>query len=254
MADNDGFHDEAYVEPEQWPDAAFRDRDLAERAILTNSGLGREMSSINGKCTFMRSFCATAKRLARSRQGVAAVEFAFIAPVLLALYFVTLEVSHAIETNKKVGRAASMIADLVTQQPCVTSDSLDAIMQIGKATLQPYDRSQLAVHVTGIQISDEDTPKATVAWSRMMAVTGATGPDPDEKEDDPTTVPTELKIRNTFLVRVQTTLDYRPIIAWSADAKPTLGLMAAFDNIDMSEQYYLRPRMSNSIAYNSCTS
>jgi hypothetical protein len=30
--------------------------------------------------------------------------------------------------------------------------------------------------------------------------------------------------------------------------------MAAFDNIDMSEQYYLRPRMSNSIAYNSCTS
>ena len=204
--------------------------------------------------TFMRSFCATAGRLARSRQGVAAVEFAFVAPVLLALYFVTLEVSHAIETNKKVGRAASMIADLITQQSCVTSTSLDAIMQIGEATLQPYDRSRLAVHVTGIQISDEDTPKVTVAWSRMMAATGATAPDPDEKADDPTTVPTELKIRNTFLVRVQTTLDYRPIIAWSADAKQTLGLMAAFDNINMAEQYYLRPRMSNSIDYNTCPS
>jgi Flp pilus assembly protein TadG len=212
------------------------------------------MSSFNGIRNLARSISATAKRLACSRQGVAAVEFAFVAPVLLALYFVTLEVSHAIETNKKVGRAASMIADLVTQQSCVTSTSLDAIMQIGEATLQPYDRSQLAVHVTGIRISDEDTPKVTVAWSRMMAATGATGPDPDEKADDPTTVPSELKIRNTFLVRVQTTLDYRPIIAWSADAKQTLGLMAAFDNINMAEQYYLRPRMSNSIDYNTCPS
>jgi Flp pilus assembly protein TadG len=210
------------------------------------------MSGFNGIRNLARSIGATAKRLACSRQGVAAVEFAFVAPVLLALYFVTLEVSHAIETNKKVGRAASMIADLITQQSCVTSTSLDAIMQIGEATLQPYDRSQLAVHVTGIRISDEDTPKVTVAWSRMMAATGATGPDPDEKADDPTTVPSELKIRNTFLVRVQTTLDYRPIIAWSADAKQTLGLMAAFDNINMAEQYYLRPRMSNSIDFDTC--
>jgi Flp pilus assembly protein TadG len=251
VAGHDGFDDEAHVEPEQWPDAAFRERDLAERAILTDFGnRGREMSSFNGIRNLARSFGATAKRLACSRQGVAAVEFAFVAPVLLALYFVTLEVSHAIETNKKVGRAASMIADLITQQSCVTPTSLDAIMQIGEATLQPYDRSRLAVHVTGIQISDEGT---TVAWSRMMTATGATGPDPDEKAEDPTTVPAELDISNTFLVRVQTTLDYRPIIAWSADAKQTLGLMAAFDNINMAEQYYLRPRMSNSIGYNSCS-
>jgi Flp pilus assembly protein TadG len=118
--------------------------------------------------------------------------------------------------------------------------------------LQPYDRSQLAVHVTGIQISDDDTPKVTVAWSRRMTATGSTGPDPAEKEDDPTTIPTELKIPGTFLVRVRTTLDYRPIIAWSADAKQALGLMAAFDNINMSEQYYLRPRMSNSISCGDC--
>jgi Flp pilus assembly protein TadG len=210
------------------------------------------MSSFNAMRNFMRSFCATAGRLARSRQGVAAVEFAFVAPVLLALYFVTLEVSHAIETNKKVGRAASMIADLITQQQCVTPTSVDAIMQIGKATLQPYDRSGLAVYVTGITISGDATPQVTVAWSRKMTDAGVTGPDPAENAGDQTTIPAELKIASTFLVRVQTTLDYRPIIAWSADAKQTLGLMAAFDNINMSEQYYLRPRMSNSIAYNNC--
>jgi Flp pilus assembly protein TadG len=207
------------------------------------------MLNLHGICTFARSFGAAANRFARSRHGVAAVEFAFIAPVLLVLYFITVEVSHAIETNKKVGRAASMIADLITQQSEMSPGSLDAIMKIGKATLQPYDRSQLSIYTTGISISNDPTPQVTVAWSRKM-VNGTTGI--DVPEGSKTTVPDELKIPGTFLVRVQTTLDYRPIIAWTADAKQELGLMAAFDNIDMSEHYYLRPRMSNAISCNDC--
>ena len=50
------------------------------------------------------------------RRGVAAVEFALIAPLLLSMYFVTMEVSQGIEANKKVGRVGSIVADLVTQQ------------------------------------------------------------------------------------------------------------------------------------------
>ena len=95
------------------------------------------------------------------------------------------------------------------------------------------------------------TPQVTVAWSRQM-VGGSNGPDPKEKAGNKTTVPTELAIPGTFLVRVQTTLDYRPIITWTADAKKTLGLLSAFDDINMSEQYYLRPRMSNSIPCGDC--
>jgi len=212
---------------------------------------GREMSSFNGICTFARSSGAAARRLLRSRQGVAAIEFAFIAPVLLILYFVTIEFSHAIETNKKVGRAASTIADLITQQPTMTAGNLDAIMQIGQSSLQPYNRSTLSIYATGINISNDPTPQVTVAWSRQM-VNGSNGPDPAEKIGDETTVPDALKIGGTFLVRVETKLDYRPIIAWTADQRQKLGLLSAFDNIDMAEHYYLRPRMSNAIPCNDC--
>ena len=52
-------------------------------------------------------------RLISDKRGVAAVEFAFIAPLLLCMYFVTMEVGQAIETNKKVGRVGSMVADLI---------------------------------------------------------------------------------------------------------------------------------------------
>lgn len=193
---------------------------------------------------------ARLKALVGDRRGVAAVEFAFIAPVLLSLYFVTMEVAQGIETNKKVGRVASMVADLVTQQSQeIKKSELEAIMKIGGSILQPYNRSVPRIVVTGIEISDDDAPAVTVAWSRQMQDGVFSRP---FAEDSVTTVPEKLRMRGTFLVRVQTFLDYRPVIAWSADGKEALGLAGAFDNIDMGEVYYLRPRMSTAIGCTDC--
>ena len=89
------------------------------------------------------------------RRGVAAIEFALVAPLLLCMYFVTMEVSQAIETNKKVSRVGSMVADLVTQQSTTSMSELEAIMQIGQALLTPYYRSKPDDHVTAIEITDE---------------------------------------------------------------------------------------------------
>lgn len=188
----------------------------------------------------------SARRLATDRRGVAAIEFAFIAPVLLSLYFVTMEVSQGIEVNKKVGRVGSMVADLITQQQTISKSELDAILQIGGSILQPYNRSLPTIIVTAIQITDEDSPKVTVAWSRKLQ-NGATSPGPTTA-----TVPDTLKIRNTFLIRVESDLAYKPVIAWTADQKQTLGLAAAFDGISMAEEYFLRPRISTTITCSDC--
>ena len=51
---------------------------------------------------------------------------------------------------------------------------------------------------------------------------------------------------------MQTELDYRPMITWTAEQKAATGLLAAFDNIEMKEVYYLRPRMSSSIECSTC--
>ena len=86
---------------------------------------------------------------------MAALEFALIVPLLLSMYFVTMEVSQAIETNKKVGRIGSMVADLVTQQQTITKSELEGIMRIGEATLQPYNRSKPTIIVTAIEVTNE---------------------------------------------------------------------------------------------------
>jgi Flp pilus assembly protein TadG len=173
-----------------------------------------------------------------------------VAPLLLSLYLVTLEVSQGIEANKKVGRVASMVADLVTQQSTsVPVAELNSIMQIGASILQPYDRTNPTIVITGIEITDEDTPRAIVRWSRKL-VNGATSR--DQADGTIVTIPSQLMIRNTFLVRVTSDLDYRPMITWTADQKAKIGLLGAFDNIQMSERYYLRPRMSARINCTGC--
>lgn len=200
--------------------------------------------------TKLARFASTVCDLARDRKGVAAVEFAFIAPVLLALYFLTMEVSQAIETNKKVSRVGSMVADLVTQQSgTIARGELEAIMDIGGAIVQPYNRSNPKITITGIYITDENAPKAQVQWSRKLE-NGAFGAGP--AKNTIATIPESLRIRDTFLVKVDSALDYRPVITWTADKKAAMGLTAAFDRINMNETYYLRPRMSARIDCTGC--
>ncbi|MBX3578256.1 MAG: pilus assembly protein [Rhizobiaceae bacterium] len=189
------------------------------------------------------------RRLLGDRRGVAAVEFAFIAPVLLSLYFVTMEVAQGIETNKKVSRVGSMVADLVTQQQSITKSELEAIMTIGSSILQPYNRSKPKIIITAIEITNETTPKVKVVWSRKL-VNGTYSV--DAAAGTITTVPSKLIVKGSFLVRVESSLSYSPVITWSASQKEGLGLTAAFDGISMKESYYLRPRMSTSIPCSNC--
>jgi Flp pilus assembly protein TadG len=207
------------------------------------------MSQHAGAHDRLARFGAWIARIAADRRGVAAIEFAFVAPLLLSMYFVTMEVSQGIETDKKVGRIASMVADLVTQQQTTTKAEVDAIMTIGESLLQPYNRSVPKIVVTAIEITDETTPKVKVFWSRKL-VNGVASV--DLAKGTITTVPAALNTRGSFLVRVESSLDYKPVITWAAADKKPLGLTAAFDGISMKQTYYLRPRMSTQVACSDC--
>ncbi|MDH6230976.1 Flp pilus assembly protein TadG [Mesorhizobium soli] len=189
-------------------------------------------------------------RLRADRRGIAAVEFALIAPLLLCVYFVSMELSLGLETSKKVNRIGSMVADLVTQQPGkIAKADVEAMMQLGQAILQPYNRSTPTIIVSEVQITNEATPKVLVVWSRQIANGVYSTP---YVAQSPTTIPDQLKIKGTYLIRVTSTLNYKPLITWDASQKKTLGLLSAFDSISMGGTYYLRPRMSADVSCSDC--
>lgn len=192
-------------------------------------------------------------RLAADRKGVAAIEFALVVPLLLCMYFVTMEASQGIETNKKISRMASMVADLVTQQQQTTPAELDAIMNIGESILMPYSRSDPKIMVTAIEVTDEAKPKVKVKWFRKVGGNETNGWCPDSKKGDDTTVPASLNTRGAFLIRVDSCLKYKTMIAWSGEEEQEqYGLAATFADIPMKETYYLRPRMSQEVKCDTC--
>ncbi|MHB2266647.1 TadE/TadG family type IV pilus assembly protein [Aliihoeflea sp. PC F10.4] len=198
----------------------------------------------------MLSFSRLIQSHWRDRRGVAAIEFAFVAPILFILYFMTMEVSQAIETNKKIGRISSMVGDLVAQQNPISPGEIDGILDIGAAIIQPYGRSRPTILIEHIQVEDKANPtKAFIKWSRQLD--GSTKK-PGISQNTEVMVPEELMERGRYLVRVTTKLNYRPVIAWTTEQKTALGLASAFDNISMSELSYLRPRNGGEIRCERC--
>lgn len=190
-----------------------------------------------GQTTAMRSVA----RWRADKSGIAAVEFAFVVPVLLISYLGAIEVGQAIDVNKKVGRSASMVADLITQEQDIDRDQVRAMMNIGNLILEPFTRFDLAIEVTAIEVTTDPTPKTQVVWSQKVENGSFTTP---HAAGSITTLPSTLETPGSFIIRVQSDLEYQPIITWV--------LASRGGKINMDETYYLRPRVTNRIECSDC--
>ncbi len=189
-------------------------------------------------------------RFRRNRDGIAAVEFALIVPLLLAMYLGTIEISNGITVNKRLARVASTVADLVTQQPQVNKAGLNAILDIGAAIMIPYDADQPVITIVGIDVDDDHPDGGEIIWSRRYnkgSYDGGLGSGLGTKIE----VPTRLRIDETFIVKVTAEIEYRPIVTWIIGEK-TDSSGATYTALDMEEEYYLRPRLSDVVDCTDC--
>ncbi len=200
----------------------------------------KTMSNLAAKCRNLSS------RFLGDRSGAAAIEFAFIAPLLITMYLGTMEISQGVEINKKVARSSGVIGDIVGQNADLTKEELKDLIAIGKAMLQPYNRSEPTITISAISIDAANA--ATIAWSRRGVGTTYSMPFP---VGSATSVPANLQIPDTFLIRVETKLEYLPITSWSIQKNKGSGA-GAYAAIDMSETYHLRPRVEDSVACTDC--
>ena len=185
----------------------------------------------------MRLRCAF-RAFRGDRQGVGAVEFALVAPVLIILYIGSLEVSVAMSVNKKIARAASTVADLVTQQNTVDKTFLATMEDVSESVISPFKTTGLVVKITGINI--DATGKATVAWSWKED-----GTEPYAKLS-PVTIPSQLQVPSTFLIRSEVQMDYDLLLVM-----PGLSDVQS-KHITMSKTYHLRQRIGSPITCSNC--
>lgn len=180
----------------------------------------------------------TVRRLRGDRSGVGAVEFALIAPVLIVLYMGSLEISVAMSVNKKLARAASTVADLVTQDDSVDKALLTSMVNVAQSVMTPYRSDGLKIKITGISIDASGVGKATWSWQEDNTQPYTVG--------SIQTLPKDLAIPNTFLVRSEVEFDHKLLL-----------IMPDIQDIDvrtltMKKTYHLRQRIGDSVTCSNC--
>ena len=96
----------------------------------------------------------------KDSKGVAAVEFALIAPILLVLFIGTIEVSLMIAVDRKISRTSSAIADLIAQGGFSNNNSeaeMRAIFGMTDRIMYPYSNRIPCVVISQVRAEAEDT-------------------------------------------------------------------------------------------------
>jgi Flp pilus assembly protein TadG len=168
-------------------------------------------------------FSGVLGRFRDNRSGVAAVEFALIAPMMFLLLFMSFEMTNAVAANRRAETAASSLADVISRDVLVTDDEIEGIFNAVSWITYPTEAARVQSRVTSVFI-DEDG-RAEVQWSEGSgmapldagAVIG---------------IPNGMRVPNTGLVIGETILDY----------DPPLGLFSSVP-MTFAKTEYRRPRV-----------
>jgi Flp pilus assembly protein TadG len=103
--------------------------------------------------------------------GVAAIEFAYLAPLLMLMTFGTFEMSRALIVHKRFQRASAMVGDLVAREEQLGStqsqaaSALQGIMTAAQDVMTPYSFTPLQMAISQIRASSTDATITKVEWS-----------------------------------------------------------------------------------------
>lgn len=79
------------------------------------------------------------KAFGKDNEGVAAVEFAILTPVMIALYFGLVEIAMIINADKLTSHATNVVGDLATQVSNMDADDVEDVFEATLATMSLRD-------------------------------------------------------------------------------------------------------------------
>jgi hypothetical protein len=165
------------------------------------------------------------------RRGIAALEFALLAPILIVLYFGMAELVQAMIVQRRVSHAASAVGDLVAQYETLSNDEKDDVFTAASNILSPFDTSKLELRVTSISGDAQGKPR--VDWSDGKGALGAY-----KHCDSVPGFPTGLiTAKGDNVVMAEASYKYTSPVA---DVLPNA--------LNFSERFYLRPRKVAKVA------
>ncbi len=179
------------------------------------------------------------------KRALAATEFAVIVPLMLVMFFGTIEFSSAVAVDRKVTMIARTLSDLTSQSTGVNDGDMQDTFTASISIVMPYDPT--LVNGTVVQIKIDSSSVAKVQWSKSATIangaTQATLTAPPSSLAPGTTVtsmiPSTLLIPSTYLIFSQASYAYTPPVTFFLKS-----------GITLSDVSYTRPRQVTCVSYN----
>ncbi|MEM7492882.1 MAG: TadE/TadG family type IV pilus assembly protein [Pseudomonadota bacterium] len=167
------------------------------------------------------------RQFAKADEGVSAVEFALIAPLMLLMYAGCIELSLMMQLDRKVTTSTATLGDLTARATLITNDDLDDIFEATRMIFQPNDISAARMRVSSLREEDGDV---LVDWSDACNLEAY-------NEDESITVPNNLVPPDGSVILAEIEYDYKSRVGGLFTNKQTL-----------KDQFYLRPRRVDLVA------
>lgn len=177
----------------------------------------------------------TLLRFGKAREGLAAVEFALISPVMVAMFYGAVELSGAVDCNSRVARVGYTVADLVAQAASVSTTDTTNIFSCANAILYPYASSNAKIVVTSLTY--DTTGKITVAWSDAQNTT--------KRTSVPSDFPTGLMLKDSSNKIIAGSVILAEI-SYTYTAPVTYFLGGA---VTLKNNFYAKPRRATNVTH-----
>jgi Flp pilus assembly protein TadG len=144
------------------------------------------------------------KNFAAAESGVAAIEFAFIFPIMVLLFFCLIDFTGYVSYNRKIAAISGAVADLVSKnRNRVNADDIQKYFSVSGMILKPLAASNVKVRVIGYRNESGTAVKQWVVESPGAVTCSA----------DPSTASmVSLMAASNDLVVAQTCMTYTPYI------------------------------------------
>lgn len=171
-------------------------------------------------------------RFRKATDGLAAVEFALLLPVMITILFGLVETSLALACRTDVVNVSSAVADLVAQEASVTSSDMTNVFSAANAILYPNDTAPAKITVTSV-IYNTATGSLTSGKVDWSCTHGGT----QRSKGSIVSLPANLMTANGSVIVSEISYNY---------ASPTTQMIIG--PITMANTFYSKPRRVAQIA------
>ncbi len=175
--------------------------------------------------------------------GIAAVEFAVIVPIMLVMFFGLVEFSSGVAVDRKVTLVARTLSDLTSQALLTVDDTyLKNVFTASIAILTPYSATPTKATLSEIYVDSNQIAK--IQWSKAATIASgaaqATLATSSRNAGDTVTLPSALLVKQTYLILSEVSYLYTPAV----------GYVMGKAGVTLSDVAYTRPRQVPCVVYN----